>query len=1355
MKNSMTINNKYRILEKIIAQECSHVYHGLDLESSEERLLFFPNREKSILQEKDLADIRKQINELSKIRHPDLVRILSLEHWENQPFLVTEYPRGIPLKFLISKISCRSAIRIVFQAASILDSIHREEILYSCLTPSHIFIFGENQENAELMAPIRFPKTETQDEAILPCTYFSPENTEFLDRPIDERSDLYQLGLIFYELLTGSFPFSGKTQGEMIQQHLGLRPDPPSKFNRKIPVEIDAIVLKLLEKEPAQRFPNAQELLNSLAPFAKKTPSPLTANYSRTDEKEDLNIPMIGRSEPWNRLLKEAQKKEKTVSAYIVAESGMGKSKLVQSFQKHLSSQNLPFYRFECSENSIQTPLSPFIAYLNSLFLQDSAKKHPSKLLSIIKKHGSKLTALLPGISDFFPFASSAENNTKVPIKQLFPIIQEILEICFEMQNLHTFILENLQWLDPDSFTLFLELTEKSDYPLFFLLTETRDRMNRNRFQEKIRQNEKISIIPIKPLSQNSLFRFIQKILKTEQTFDPVFYEKTEEHTLGNPAKIQELLHLLCYEKILTRESEKWFLDMPRFSKRIGKNPICKSIPPRGKLGKFLQAASVMGENFSLTILKELLQITEKSENISDFSLYLQESLEQNILEENILSPGQYRFTHKIIREHFYYSISTGNRTSLHGQCAGILEDYFSRKNDDATLFQLAHHYIHSTHHEKKNYYCRQAYESSLAHSDFEKARFYLKIILDSKMKSGSFSREVIQDILSYVILLQRVGEADNTFYYIDFCLDVTVKNHWMKETLELIIQKGTALYTLNRIPEAIAVYHQALDFANKNHLEVKDPFLYSILGSVYFFTYDLQKAVAFFNKASSYDNRVSPENTIRIHGIRSWAQSLTGNREKACADIKEIEAMLKTLDNPIYISEIYHYCSVYYSVIGNDYQKAYQYSLLAFQYAGEADFKPLIYSSLLSQTLALIRTGRIDDALYIIQKAVEMSQAQKITLGIDLFYAHKAIALFWKKAWDESYQIAKDWLKKPETQKLSRLLFLEMEIIYLFHENHWEQCLAKIQEGYQIEKESSILLNHVFLLELERMIYKNQGRIDKSFQIQETLNIFLEKYPAFEFLREEIREMIRFIEQTRGTRKQKNRDFAVSQKNKEKYQLEYLLNAFQDSRKENQKGDILSNLLEKALELTGAERGLFLAYREPAGWKILSSIRFQEENFLPLLEPELYKLLTQKTGFIPASVGNLHSRVLIPIVENAQVKGALYLDSKLIQNLFNQKDIEMLSLLIFKSQFSFSTMAAQIDGNSKNASLEQLCADFGITPRELEIIRMAVKGYSNKKISQKIFVTPDTVKKHLQNIYKKVGINNRVELVNLVLNNQ
>jgi DNA-binding CsgD family transcriptional regulator len=128
---------------------------------------------------------------------------------------------------------------------------------------------------------------------------------------------------------------------------------------------------------------------------------------------------------------------------------------------------------------------------------------------------------------------------------------------------------------------------------------------------------------------------------------------------------------------------------------------------------------------------------------------------------------------------------------------------------------------------------------------------------------------------------------------------------------------------------------------------------------------------------------------------------------------------------------------------------------------------------------------------------------------------------------------------------------------------------------------------------------------------------------------------------------------------------------------------------------------------------------------------------------------------VLIPIVENAQVKGALYLDSKLIQNLFNQKDIEMLSLLIFKSQFSFSTMAAQIDGNSKNASLEQLCADFGITPRELEIIRMAVKGYSNKKISQKIFVTPDTVKKHLQNIYKKVGINNRVELVNLVLNNQ
>jgi serine/threonine-protein kinase len=165
----------------------------------------------------------------------------------------------------------REATKIVSQVAEALDYAHLKGVIHRDLKPSNIMILGDGTIKVMDYGIARARRFEglTVTGAFLGTPdYVAPETAE--GRGTDARSDLYSLGIVFYELLTGRKPFVGDTPFATLQKHCSEPPTPPSLLTPGTPKELEAIILKLLQKSPANRYPGAEELLIELRNYLNR-----------------------------------------------------------------------------------------------------------------------------------------------------------------------------------------------------------------------------------------------------------------------------------------------------------------------------------------------------------------------------------------------------------------------------------------------------------------------------------------------------------------------------------------------------------------------------------------------------------------------------------------------------------------------------------------------------------------------------------------------------------------------------------------------------------------------------------------------------------------------------------------------------------------------------------------------------------------------------------------------------------------------------------------------------------------------------------------------------------------------------
>jgi serine/threonine-protein kinase len=211
---------------------------------------------------------RREAQAAAGLTHPNIVAIFDRSEWDGTPYIAMELVDGKTLKELVTErgpLPPEIALGLTEQILRALGYAHRRGIVHRDIKPQNVIIDREGQAKVADFGIARAGDTSemTQTGAIVGTVqYLSPEQAE--GHPVDRRADLYSVGIVLYELLTGQVPFDGEAPISIAIKQINERPVPPRQLEPRVPPAVEGVVLRALEKDPARRFQSAEEFIAAL-----------------------------------------------------------------------------------------------------------------------------------------------------------------------------------------------------------------------------------------------------------------------------------------------------------------------------------------------------------------------------------------------------------------------------------------------------------------------------------------------------------------------------------------------------------------------------------------------------------------------------------------------------------------------------------------------------------------------------------------------------------------------------------------------------------------------------------------------------------------------------------------------------------------------------------------------------------------------------------------------------------------------------------------------------------------------------------------------------------------------------------
>ncbi|MBI2251909.1 MAG: protein kinase [Armatimonadetes bacterium] len=286
------LNNRYKIEEKIGEGGMAVIYKAKDLRLN--RLVALKILRAEFLSDAEFVErFLKEANFSAKLSHPNCLNIYDVEKTENLLYIVMEYFESKNLKEIIkieAPFSIEKALEIIQNIISALEYAHQSGIIHRDIKPHNILI---NQEGLVKITDFGIAKaisstTLTQNGNLIGSVhYLSPEQAQ--GKEVNLTSDIYSLGIIIYEMLTGKLPFQGENIVEIALKQVQEEPVLPSSLNPKIPPFLEKIILKILAKDPQKRCQNIAELKEDLKVVYKEIKKE-KVDLDKTFIKRPLNL---------------------------------------------------------------------------------------------------------------------------------------------------------------------------------------------------------------------------------------------------------------------------------------------------------------------------------------------------------------------------------------------------------------------------------------------------------------------------------------------------------------------------------------------------------------------------------------------------------------------------------------------------------------------------------------------------------------------------------------------------------------------------------------------------------------------------------------------------------------------------------------------------------------------------------------------------------------------------------------------------------------------------------------------------------------------------------------------------------
>lgn len=703
---------------------------------------------KVLLGAQNARRFRREFRSMAKLSHPNIARVYEYGEYQERPCYSMEFIAGGDMKAWLknemgivstgaggapsSEDEFKRIVNLFIEICRPLSYIHANRILHRDLKPANIMLTESGEVRLMDFGLIKemdiIQETLTRTGTFVgTVAYMSPE--QGMGRNLDHRSDLYSLGVILFESISGRLPFLGTSVVQVLMKHINSPPDVPSSINSSIPPLLESLTLKMLQKDPSARVSSADEVIDVLNRYLQSDTSAIidtmaTLICDDTSAGSMAVIPgllvpgLIGREAEMEiiRTALENLRRNKPGIISICGELGSGKSAFVKEAGTAARMHRLSLLRGACTEVE-RFPYGAFLRPLESI-ADRLASKDEDHARSMIGDMGSILMAVCPAFRQIPWIGSQKPLEPLEPLQEklrTFDAIRTLLENLAEESGF-VMILEDLQWADDLSLELIHYLgrnlcrVDRTPPAVLLLLTWRPEDMPRTgiagRFRKNIGAFQIHLDIVLKPLEKSFVERMVQGMLGDKDVAQEVVNEVFKDSG-GNPFFIQEIVKNLVEKNVLRKIDGHWRLDL---SDTIDSIPVVTaesilatviSVPDRvrdiisQRLEKFdedtlknLRIASVLGIEFEFDLL---LAVSEEDEDrLLD---QIDNAMKEDLVDEVPGCGGEvFRFRQNMIRQVLYDSMPDRRTARIHKKTAEVIEEKYG--HDDPEQWELlAYHY--------------------------------------------------------------------------------------------------------------------------------------------------------------------------------------------------------------------------------------------------------------------------------------------------------------------------------------------------------------------------------------------------------------------------------------------------------------------------------------------------------------------------------------------------------------------------------------------------------------------------------------------------------------------------------------
>ncbi|HJQ98049.1 MAG TPA: AAA family ATPase [Candidatus Polarisedimenticolaceae bacterium] len=642
------------------------------------------------------------------LNHPRIVSVHDVGEHYGMPFFVMELIEGESLGQAKPKETAE-IVGIARQILEALDHAHRHAIVHRDLKPENVLLAGGKVKLADLglaASPSGSQRITGKGAIVGTASYMAPEQA--LGQTVDGRADLYALGVMLYELTTGRLPFVGDHPLAVVSQHVHAPVVPPRAICSSISPAVDAVILKLLAKDPAHRFATASDASAALE-------QALEAPGAGGDDREAAAVALLNALSRGRLVARDAEladareiwRRARDGSGHFLlvsGEPGSGKTRFARELLIQAAVDGATVLTGACYEYEAATPYLPFAEAFRKWVAE---QKDDAALRAACSDAAPRLAKLAPEIeARLGPFPERQELSPHEERLLFFDAVVQALRAAARARGVLLYV-DDLHWADSASLQLLGHLLRAlREERVLFLASYREIELDRSHPLSKALVDWNRERLTTRLLLKRFDAEGTRAQLSTllGQPIGPEFAGAVYRETEGNPFFVEEVLKALIEQGAVRREGGRWErcemvdLAIPQSVKAAIGHRLDRVKPESNEV---LRAAAVLGKTFAF---QDLLAVAgDKGEDA------LLDALDEAVCCQLIVAGRDdiFAFTHDKIREVLYEELNPIRRRRLHLRTAEGLEK--PREGRTVPVEKLAHHYIEAGEHERGLLWARKA----------------------------------------------------------------------------------------------------------------------------------------------------------------------------------------------------------------------------------------------------------------------------------------------------------------------------------------------------------------------------------------------------------------------------------------------------------------------------------------------------------------------------------------------------------------------------------------------------------------------------------------------------------------------